>query len=134
MRLGHVGRLLLLGAMLALATGCSHAAAPHPSGSTSAKATVAKCGTAKTAANVPVDVEIVRGRTTCAAALAVERGYAKAIQSGKEPGNGGGGPVKINGWTCQGFATPTVLATGKTSRCTRSGTEILAILRPGHSA
>lgn len=133
-RLGHAGRLLTLVAVLALAAGCSHGGTPRPSGSSAAKAAVTRCGTAKTAANVPVNVEVVRGHATCAAALAVEHDYAKAIQSGKEPGNGGGGPVKVHGWTCQGFTTPTVLATGKTSKCTRDGTEILAILPSGQAS
>ena len=56
--------------------------------------------------------------------------YARAIRSGLAPGNGGGGPVKIKGWTCQGFATPVVLQTGKASKCARDGVEILEILPP----
>ncbi len=56
--------------------------------------------------------------------------YAKAIRSGQAPGNGGGGPVKIKGWTCQGFTTPVVLRTGKAAKCARDGVEILEILPP----
>ena len=48
--------------------------------------------------------------------------------SGKVPGNGGGAPVEINGWVCQGFSTPKVLATGQTSACRKAGQEILAVL------
>jgi hypothetical protein len=116
-----VPAVLLAGALAVGAAGCgpSHAAA-----------TVKNCGTAKTAANVPVKIEITKGRVSCADALSVEHDYTGAILAGKEPGNGGGGPVKINGWRCQGFATPEVLKTGKASRCTRDGTEILAILPP----
>jgi hypothetical protein len=36
--------------------------------------------------------------------------------------------VKINGWVCQGFNTPKVLATGQTSACRKGGQEILAVL------
>jgi hypothetical protein len=120
------------GTLLALAVaGCSHAAAPpHSSPSSATGAVVAKCGKAKTAANVPVDVEVVAGHATCGTALTIERDYASAIRSGLAPGNGGGGPVKIEGWTCQGFATPIVLQTGKASKCVRDGAEILAILPP----
>jgi hypothetical protein len=60
--------------------------------------------------------------------MAIERDYAHAIRSGQAPGNGGGGPVKIKGWTCEGFPTPTVLKTGKASKCVEDGNEILEVL------
>jgi len=131
---GRVAGLLALAGLLA-AAGCSHAAAPpHPAASSAASAKVIKCGTTKTAASVPVDVEIVQGHATCATALAVEASYASAIRSGRAPGNGGGGPVKVKGWTCQGFATPVVLSTGKASKCVKAGTEILEILPPSSTS
>ena len=87
-----------------------------------------QCGTARTAAGVPVVIEVQNGSADCHAALAIERAYTRAVASGKVPGNGGGAPVTIKGWTCQGFNTPQVLATGHTSACHKNGTEILAIL------
>ncbi len=89
---------------------------------------VTSCGTTKTAANVPVRVHVQHGSVKCATAMTVEHDYASAIAAGREPGNGGGGPVKIDGWTCQGFATPYVLRTGNASKCVKGNTEILAIL------
>src|SRR5262252_6504521 len=53
-----------------------------------------------------------------------------AFLPGRAPGNGGGGPVKIMGWTCQGFATPVVLHTGKVSMWQHDRNEILEILPP----
>jgi len=114
--------------LLVTAAACtSHGSTPssHPTRT----ATVTSCGNARTAANVPVLVEISRGSVTCGTAFAIERGYARAIRLGLAPGNGGGGPVKVRGWTCQGFATPVVLQTGKASKCVRDGSEILEILR-----
>ena len=87
-----------------------------------------QCGTAKTAADVPVKILIDKGSIACGTARAVVLAYAKAIRSGQAPGNGGGGPVKIKGWTCQGFTTPVVLRTGKAAKCARDGVEILEIL------
>jgi hypothetical protein len=121
---------VLAAAVAALAAGCGPAASPNPGTSSAANTTVVKCGTGKTAANVPVNIEVVQGHISCATALAIEQDYAKAIRSGLAPGNGGGGPLKVKGWTCQGFSTPTVLSTGKASECVRAGTKILAILPP----
>ncbi len=106
---------------LALA-GCGQPAQPK-----SAPAT--DCGTSHTAANVPVEVAVEKGQVSCTTALSVESEYAKAIVEGKAPGNGGGGPVTVNGWTCQGFPTPELLKTGKTSKCVKGSTEILAVLK-----
>jgi len=60
--------------------------------------------------------------------MTIEQDYVKAIRAGQAPGNGGGGPIRINGWTCQGFATPIVLKTGNASKCVKDGDEILAVL------
>jgi hypothetical protein len=86
------------------------------------------CGTTRTAANVPVHIQVAHGQVSCPTALAVERDYAKAISSGQVPGTGGGAPVRVHGWTCQGFTTPVVLKTGQASKCVQGGNEILAVL------
>lgn len=117
----------LVTVVLMLTTGCG-------SSGTSAKSTsshtsgMTACGMTKTAANVPVSIQIAHGQVSCGTALAVERDYAKAIASGQVAGTGGGAPVHVQGWTCQGFATPVVLKTGEASKCVSGGTEILAIL------
>jgi hypothetical protein len=99
-----------------------------PPSSTGQTSSTASCGTTKTAANVPVHIQVARGQVSCTTALAIEREYAKAILSGKVPGTGGGAPVHVQGWTCQGFATPVVLKTGQASKCVQGTDEILAIL------
>jgi len=92
------------------------------------------CGTTRTSAGVPVEIEIEHGPVACRAALAVERAYARALASGKVPGNGGGAPVRIQGWVCRGFATPEVLATGHASTCRKGAAQILAVLKPPATA
>jgi hypothetical protein len=87
-----------------------------------------QCGTAHTATGVPVQIEVQNGQMACGTALTIEHAYARAVASGKVRGNGGGAPVTIRGWVCQGFNTPQVLATGHASACRKNGTEILAIL------
>jgi hypothetical protein len=117
--------LVLLGC--ALATGLTLAGCG--AGSNPTTAAVLDCGTTRTAANVPVEIEVDRGQVACSDALQVEAGYAKAIVDGLAPGNGGGGPIKVDGWTCQGLSTPQLLKTGETSKCARNGREIVAILK-----
>jgi len=120
---------------LGMVAGCSTVTSAKPAGGgtgTQVAATstpLAGCGTARTAAGVPVEIEIMHGRVACPAALAVERDYARALASGKVPGNGGGAPVKVRGWVCRGFATPQVLATGHTSTCSKGTAQILAVLK-----
>ena len=86
-----------------------------------------RCGSVRTAAGVPVDVDVT-GPVPCRDAMTVEREYTHALASGKVPGNGGGAPVRIHGWVCQGYDTPQVLATGRASACRMHGMQILAVL------
>ena len=96
-------------------------------GARASSAPATRCGRARTAAGVPVDVEIT-GQAACHTAMTVERAYSRALASGKVPGNGGGAPVNIQGWICQGYDTPQVLATGRASICRKHGSQILAVL------
>jgi hypothetical protein len=124
---------------LAMLTGCSgHGSAgagpASPVAQSAAPMPVGRpCGMAKTAAGVPVKVQVVRGTVGCPAALKLQRAYAAEVASGKAPGNGGGGPLSVNGWVCVGFDTPQILRTGDTSKCTKDGAEIAAVL-PSPSA
>jgi len=131
----HVRRTAGTGQRLAASLGLAFAVAAGTlalsscGGTKSNAATIQDCGTSRTAANVPVEVKIYRGTVSCAAALSVEKNYAKAVEDGDAPGNGGGGPVTVSGWVCQGFSTPELLKNGDTSKCTKKGTEIVEILK-----
>jgi hypothetical protein len=114
-----VGSLALLAAGAGLLAGCGSAAGAGPG---------ASCGTTRTAANVPVIIKVTRGTVNCGTALRVENEYAAKIRAGQVPGNGGGAPVTVNGWTCQGYPTPEVLSTGHASQCHTSSAAIVAVL------
>ncbi|MBO0775352.1 MAG: hypothetical protein J2P34_03480 [Actinobacteria bacterium] len=125
------GAPFLAVAALALAAGCGSAGnGPGAPASATAGAhlTGRNCGSGRTAAGVRVLIVVQRGQVACATAQAVEQSYARAIASGKVPGNGGGAPVRVRGWVCQGFNTPDVLRTGDASRCTKGSARILAVL------
>jgi hypothetical protein len=98
-------------------------------GAGKAAASAQACGTGKTAANVPIEIEVDHGQVSCSVALSVEKAYAAAVVAGQAPGNGGGGPVTVNGWKCQGFPTPQLLKTGDVSKCGKDGVQILDILK-----
>ena len=106
-------------AVLGLA-GCS-SGAPAGSAGTS-------CGTTTTAAGVPVKIVVVKGTVDCAAVLRVEAAYAAAIRNGDLRGNGGGAPVSVDGWTCESFAAPQALQTGRASVCHTANAEVVAVL------
>jgi hypothetical protein len=112
--------LVLAGCCAVLTMGCSSATAASGAGAT--------CGTTRTAAGVPVVIKITRGTVSCGTALQVENEYAAKIRDGQVRGNGGGAPVTVGGWTCQGNTTPEVLSTGQASQCHTSGAQILAVL------
>ncbi len=133
------GAPLLAIAAMALAAGCS---SPGSAAGGPASPSVAgprlpgrSCGQGRTAAGVKVLIVVERGQVACPTALSVEKAYAEAIASGKVPGNGGGAPVSVQGWVCQGFNTPEVLRTGNASRCSKGSAAILAVLpAPGGSS
>jgi hypothetical protein len=115
-------------------TGCTATGSAKPAAAASTTqssmpaATGHKCGTGKTAAGVPVTVEVGQGQVGCATAMKIEHAYAAALASGHAPGNGGGGPVSVKGWVCTGFDTPQILRTGDASKCSKGPSEILAVL------
>lgn len=113
------GAAVLAGLAAACVAGCS-------SGPASDAGTT--CGTARTGAGVPVQIKVARGDVACGTALTVEDKYASMVRNGQVHGNGGGAPVTVNGWTCQGYLTPQILRTGDASQCHTSSSEILAVL------
>jgi hypothetical protein len=105
---------------LPLVAGCSSAQATAGAGAT--------CGSTHTAAGVPVIIKVAQGSANCKTAMQVENAYATRIRDGRVPGNGGGAPIVVSGWTCQGYPTPEVLSTGNASQCHTGSTTILAVL------
>ena len=125
---GLAAAALLAGGAVLLAGCSSGGPGAGTSGAAGASGSGATCGTARTAADVPVVIKVVRGTVSCATALRIENQYAAMIRDGQVAGNGGGAPVTISGWTCQGYNTPDVLKTGDTSRCHAGTAMILAVL------
>jgi hypothetical protein len=132
----HAGQMALTALTLALVTGCSASSSAAPAGAAATGGQAAAgqaCGTVDTAAHVPVTVEVPPGTVGCATALRVQADYTRKISAGEAPGNGGGGPVPVDGWICEGYPTPQVLRTGRASVCRRGSVQFYAVL-PAPSA
>jgi hypothetical protein len=130
-RLPRAGLIAVaVGLGLGVLAGCGTSGTARTTGAASART----CGTTRTGANVPVIITVDRGSASCATALRVENSYAAVIRTGQIRGTGGGAPVRVSGWTCQGFPTPEVLRTGQTSVCRDGGAEVLAVLPPPSAA
>jgi len=100
----------------------SGALSPQPTPSGTA------CGHTRTGAGVPVIVKVTKGTVDCATAMRIENSYASLVKHGDLQGNGGGAPLSVSGWTCQGYPTPQVLATGAASECHTASAELVAVL------
>jgi hypothetical protein len=111
--------------LVGLLAACSSASAAHsPSPGTPGSS----CGTMRTGVNVPSVIKVVKGTVNCGTVLSVENEYSRMIKAGKVRGNGGGAPVQVNGWTCQGYPTPELLRTGNASECHTGSAEVVAEL------
>ena len=115
---GPLALLALLAGGAGLLAGCASTAAGPG----------ASCGTTHTAANVPVVIKVAKGTVNCGTALQVENEYAAKVRDGQVRGNGGGAPVAVGGWTCQGYPTPEVLSTGNASQCHTGSAAIVAVI------
>ncbi len=121
--LGPLGLISSLGVASILAAGCT------TSGASTSDAS-ATCGRTRTGVNVAVVIKIGRGAVTCSAAMTVEKSYAALIRAGDLRGNGGGAPIRVGSWTCQGYTTTEIVQTSRVSVCARGGAEIFAVLPP----
>ena len=112
----------------AMAAGAGLLAVVACSSQPAASTAGASCGATRTGANVPVVIKVTKGSVDCGTAMSVEEHYATMVKDGDVHGNGGGAPVAVDGWTCQGYPTPEVLRTGNASECHTSGGEVVAVL------
>jgi hypothetical protein len=135
-RLAAAAFAVLVTGFAVLVTGCGAAAGSHGGSTSTASGQTAgqlappraTCGTARTAANVPVIIEVEQGSVACPVAMRIQSGYTDLVRAGKVRGNGGGAPVNVDGWTCKGEDTPTIVRTGEASNCRKGGTLIIAVL------
>jgi hypothetical protein len=83
-------------ALGAAGVGCANAEAAHVDAQTSPT----KGGTVRTAGGATATVTVTHGTAGCATVKHVLTRYYADLASGRAPGIGGGGPVKVGKWTC----------------------------------
>lgn len=117
--------------MMGLAVGLSAVAVTGCAASrTTTSNAAATCGRTVTGVDVAVVVRIGRGAVSCPTAMTVEKSYAALIRAGGLRGNGGGAPVSIRGWTCQGYTSAEIAQTERVSVCVKGSAQIFAALPP----
>lgn len=117
--------LIMMGLAVSLAAGGATGCAA--SGTTSSNA-AATCGRTLTGVDIAVVVRIGRGAVSCPTAMTVEKSYAALIRAGGLRGNGGGAPVSIRGWTCQGYTSAEIAQTERVSVCVKGSAQIFTVL------
>ena len=75
-----------------------------------------------------MNIEVAHGSAPVPRRMRWSADYTGQVRAGRVHGNGGGAPVKVDGWTCQGQDTPTIVQTGEASQCRKGGTQIVAVL------
>lgn len=109
-------------------TGTSTSPASSPSASTSASTVAApvgpqQCGSVTTVTGTSVRVRIVSGDLTCDAAEQIFRTYYADVPT---QGQGSGGFLEVDGWTCLSSTVASSAATGQAGGCsTASGSTIV---------
>lgn len=115
--------VVALGAAVAPLSACGTSPGAESTGSASVAGPGTVCGDIRTAAGYPATERIVRGQVSCADVTHVFTDYYAALGAGRAPGNGGGGPVRVDGWVCE--STPAT-ASDPTTTCDRGADEITA--------
>jgi hypothetical protein len=65
-----------------------------------------RCGTVTMSADDRFRLTVHSGHVDCAQARKVFKTYLTKLRRGEAPGNGGGGPVHVHGWTCVSGEVP----------------------------
>ena len=120
---------LPLVALLA-AAGCGGSSG-HKAG---AKNAGADCGSVTTAAGTHAELKVTKGTVACPQAVSVYKTYFEDLAKGEAPGEGGGGTVNVQGWSCDSYSVPQMQQTGQGGYCAKAGTTVTAFMSPPPSA
>lgn len=117
--------LLLPAAVAALAlAGCGSGGGK--TAKTAKPAAQAACGKVTTAADAAAQVKVVQGTAPCGEAMSVFKAFFAEVAGGKAPGQGSGGGLTVQGWTCTIYPEDQPQADHRGADCRKGGATVAA--------
>lgn len=113
---------LPLAALITL-TGCGSSGKSKPGRTTAA---AAECGKVDTAGGVSAYLKVTRGSVSCGEAVSIYKAFFAEIAAGKAPGQGSGGGLPVQGWSCVIHPPDQIRQNGRGADCTKGGTTVTA--------
>ncbi|WP_433188313.1 hypothetical protein [Actinoallomurus sp. CA-150999] len=119
---------LPLAALLAV-TGCGSGSKPKAAKTTATGQ--ADCGKVDAAGGAPAYLKVTKGSASCAEAVSVYKAFFAEIAEGKAPGQGSGGELSVQGWSCVIYPPDQIQQNGRGADCTKSGATVTAFQKAG---
>ncbi|MCO6011347.1 hypothetical protein NE236_41005 [Actinoallomurus purpureus] len=122
-RIAVMSLTLSLAALLA-AAGCGSGDKPKAAKTPAAGA--ADCGKVDAAGGAPAYLKVTKGSAPCADAVSVYKAFFAEVADGKAPGQGSGGGLAVQGWSCVIYPPDKIQQNGRGADCTKGGTTVTA--------
>ncbi|GAA0317366.1 hypothetical protein NE235_06130 [Actinoallomurus spadix] len=116
-------------AALLTAAGCGSDGRPKVA--TTPPARAVDCGQIDTAGGAPAYLKVTKGSAPCGDAVSVYKAFFAAIAEGKAPGQGSGGALAVQGWSCVIYPSDRIQQDGRGADCTKGGTTVTAFQKAG---
>ncbi|MCW2945318.1 MAG: hypothetical protein JWR24_2035 [Actinoallomurus sp.] len=110
--------------MAGCGSGDSPKAARTPSGDSD-------CGKVATAGEAQAELKVTKGSASCAEARSVFQAFFAEVAGGKAPGQGSGGRLTVQGWSCVIYPPDRIQQKGRGADCAKAGTTVTAFQGPG---
>lgn len=97
-----------------------------PKAGKAAPAGTTQCGRVDSAGGAPAYLKVTKGSASCAEAVSIYKAFFAAIAEGKAPGQGSGGGLAVQGWSCVIYPPDKIQQSGRGADCTKGGTTVTA--------
>ncbi|MCO5974281.1 hypothetical protein [Actinoallomurus soli] len=111
-------------ALLLAAAGCGSGGGPKTA--TTPPARAVDCGQIDTAGGASAYLKVTRGSAPCGEAVSVYKAFFAAIAEGRAPGQGSGGGLAVQGWSCVIYPPDQIQQSGRGADCAKGGTTVTA--------
>ncbi|MEV5755062.1 hypothetical protein AB0L00_45330 [Actinoallomurus sp. NPDC052308] len=111
-------------AVLLLAAACGSGGTPKATKTVMAGAV--DCGQIDAAGGASAYLKVTKGSAPCRDAVSVYKAFFAAVAEGKAPGQGSGGGLAVQGWSCVIYPSDQIQQNGRGADCTKGGTTVTA--------